>query len=110
MSSLRQVFASVLLAVSLLGLVGAPALHWASHADHGHEAHEAGHEGEPHDHGHADECPDCAYLQTFSGFAPVPPALHAAGVLPVPPYALPRTLMSQAAVQAPHQRGPPAVV
>lgn len=117
MIPLRSLFASVLLAVVLVGGALAPAVHWASH---GMEEHAVQHAEGADDYtgallvsdaGHASDCPDCAHLQTYHVTGPATQPFYA-GVIglersaPAPD----DPASSTDDLATPEERGPPAAV
>lgn len=116
----RPLFASVLLAVVLLGGTLAPAVHWASHGleGHGGATHAALHHC-PHDHGpniidasvaeHRGSCLDCAYLQKVHGAEATTQPFYAIVIGLEQSVPVPEAPATEADVVVPGERGPPQV-
>lgn len=129
----RSLFASVLLAVVLMGGTLGPAVHWASHGQESHhedahttEAPQATHQHCPHEHGVAgseedapadskeregqsDSCLDCVYLQQVAGSEATPQSFSAQFVGFEQAVPTPESPATETDVIVPGERGPPQV-
>ncbi|MEM1115368.1 MAG: DUF2946 family protein [Bacteroidota bacterium] len=110
----RPLSASVLLAVTLLGTVVAPAVHWAGHCHDEHEALQevadaTPHASEPEADAHAGACPECANLQKVHGAEAQALPFYAAVVGVERDASPPEAPAARSDIATPEERGPPAV-
>ncbi len=115
MSTFRPLFASVLLAVVLVGGALGPAAHWASHGLEEHEAPVEVADGYSHaatttEAEHTAECLGCAHIQKVLGSEPavLPSYLGVVGLEQA--VQSPEDPAIQRDIATPEERGPPTAV